>query len=369
MSLLLERRLRKGVESLNASRGRQIPLAAIERIVRRHEKPDLLARILSRVLEFEADPRRYGSPRSVREQQKYNRKCDYSASLLVSEALSLFFDRYVLAGAAGYDERLVRDKAGQLSKEGYFTDRTLVGAADCEEIVDFLSREEVLFRENVGGRVHRGYTPANVAATTSNICRMTDQSALLACPAVGKLVFDPNLLAITQDFLGAPPIHTQTNAWWSVGYSDRLEHVKAAAQRFHQDRDYIKVLKIFVYLTDVGDDNGPHQFVAGSNVDYAARSGNELRSSRRLSDEFLASRYPPDRFRVFTGPRGTVIGEDTSGFHKGALPRKGHRLVLQIEYVSSLYARPKAYLSQRARLHAEPLAMGFERLLSAYDAP
>ena len=363
-----KRKLRGGVERLSRAAGKAVRVEAIEEIVGAHARPRRFADILSRVLEFEADPDRYDAAHPRKEQQKYNHRCDYAAAGLVSRALSLFFDHYDLRSLPRYDAAFVEQNAAALGKDGYVFLDAFVPSAECNDIVAFLGREQVVFCEDLSGRVHRGYTPANVAATTSNVCRITDQSVLLACPEIAKLVFDPSLLAIAQAFLGAPPIHTQANCWWSVAYSDESEYVKAAAQKFHQDRDYIKFIKFFFYLTDVGEDNGPHEFVAGSNVDYAEHSRNKQRSSKRLDDERLESGYPPERFRRFTGPRGSLIIEDTSGFHKGNPVRSGHRLMLQLEYASSRYGSPPEHLTRAAMGNVDAETRRFERLFSAYKA-
>ena len=182
-------------------------------------------------------------------------------------------------------------------------------------------------------------------------------------PQIAALAFDPNLVAVAQSFLGAPPIHTQTACWWSKRYSEELEHIKTAAQRFHQDRDYIKFLKVFIYLTDVDEQSGPHEFIAGSNADYALVSKNKQRSSRRLSDEYLESIYPKDRFKKFTATRGSIILEDTSGFHKGNPVVDGHRLMLQLEFVSSLFGTPSHHLREAALEHVPPSFRNLERLV------
>ena len=361
-------RLASGIERLNRAAGARVGLEEVEEIVAEHARPGRIARVLSRVLEFEADPGRYDARHSRKEQQKYNHLCDYAAAGVVSRALALFFDRYELSALPDYDAAFVARATAALRRDAYVFLDAFLTSADCDRIVDFLARDDVRFREDVSGRVHRGYTSANVAATTSNVCRITDQSTLLACPEIARLAFDPSLLAIAQDFLGAPPIHTQVNCWWSVAYSSDADYVKAAAQKFHQDRDYIKFLKLFFYLTDVGEDNGPHEFVAGSNADYAEHSPTKLRSSKRLDDERLQRSYPKERFRRFTGPRGSLIVEDTSGFHKGSPVRAGHRLMLQLEYATSLYGSPGAYLTRGAIGNVDPALRPFTRLFSAYKA-
>jgi hypothetical protein len=365
MILIFTGKLRRSVRLLNRAVGREVPYSAVAALARMHARPNLMARILSRVLEFEADREHYNSRHPRREQQRYNRQCDYQGSVLVSRALSLFFDRYDLTGVPAYDDGFVTENTRALGTDGYVLLPRFVSAEQCDRIVEFLSRQDVVFREDPGGALHRGYSAESVEATRANVCRVVDQSALLSCPDISNLVFNPNFIALAQNFLGAPPVHTQVNAWWSVAYSQDREHLSAAAQKFHQDRDFIKFLKIFIYLTDVDADSGPHEFIAGSNVDYAAFYG-PYRASKRRTDEELLARYGRERLRSFTAPRGSVLIEDTSGYHKGAPVRSGHRMLLQIEYVSSLYSSPRLGLSSVAARALDPALAPADRLVSGY---
>ena len=353
---------------LNEAVRRDLSLEAIEEIVHSHSRPGRLAEVLRRVLAFEAGPIEYNSKHNYREQRKYNHLCDFEASLRISEALSLYFGRYDLADSPSYDQHFVREHSEKLDEQGYSLIENCVSPADCQRIIDFLGQEQLLFREGLSNKLHRGYTPENVKRTTSNVCWIEDRFALLSCPEIAALAFNPSLISVAQDFLGAPPIHTQITCWWSTPYSDSPEHVKSAAQQFHQDRDYIKFVKIFIYLTDVGAENGPHEFIAGSNADYAAVTKNKLRSSKRLTDEYLASVYARDRFRKFVAPRGTVLFEDTSGFHKGNPVVEDHRLMLQLEFASTLYGSPSYHFRDIPTEHLPPEARRLERLLSAYRA-
>ena len=364
----LKRRLAKSAEQLSRAAGRRVSYEAVEAIVDKHRRPGQFARLLSRVLAFEANPRGYGNAHPLREQQKYSHNCDFDGSLLISEILSLYFDSYDLTKHSGYDGAFVARTSRELGDQGYSSVADFVPPADCDAIVEFLGRDGLHFREDISGTVHNGYVQANVSRAGSNVTRIVDQSALLACPQIAGLAFDPSLVAVAQNFLGAPPVHTQTNCWWSKHYSDDPEHIKAAAQRFHQDRDYIKFLKVFIYLTDVDESGGPHEFIAGSNADYALVSKNKRRSSKRVSDAYLERIYPAERFRKFTATRGSIILEDTSGFHKGNPVVTGHRLMLQLEYVSSLYGAPAYYLRAGALEHVPPEFRSLERFVSAYRA-
>jgi len=361
------RRLARSVAALNRAVVRDVSPTDVLALARGHAHPRRMAQILANVLEFEADPKRYNARHAHRAQQRLNHASDYRACELVSRALALFFAPCTFADAAGYDAAFVARHAANVASDGYSLIPRHLPAATVDRIVAFLADPGIAFREDLSGKIHYGYRPECVANTTANVCRIVDQSALLASPDIAALAFDPNFLSIAQQFLGAPPVHTQVNAWWSVRHSDAHEHASKAAQKFHQDRDYIKFLKIFIYLTDVDESNGPHQFIAGSNVDYGDVVRQPYRSSKRREDRELLDAFGSERLRVFTAPRGSVLFEDTSGFHKGTTVSSGHRMLLQLEYVSTLFASPKLALSQKALERVDATtSMRCGRLLSGY---
>lgn len=116
--------------------------------------------------------------------------------------------------------------------------------------------------------------------------------------------------------------------------------MKSDAQLYHQDKDFVRFVKVFVHLNDVTDENGPHTYIAGSARDYLQHVPPNYSVGQRLDDDYLQSQYASDRFVTMRGEQGTILLEDTSGFHKGTPVQRGHRLMLQLEYCCSLYGSP-----------------------------
>ena len=119
----------------------------------------------------------------------------------------------------------------------------------------------------------------------------------------------------------------------------RLNWESSNAQLFHQDQEFITFLKVFLYLSDVDENSGPHVYVRGSALDYEERLG-VVEASRRFSDETITTAFGAERIASITGPKGQIVLANTRGFHKGSPVISGHRLILQIEYASSLYSSP-----------------------------
>lgn len=188
-----------------------------------------------------------------------------------------------------------------------------------------------------------------------------------------RLAFDPTLLAIAQAALGTMPIHVQTNAWWTFPTASDDPNSEAAqkrnAQWFHQDMEFIKFVKVFVYLSDVNTENGPHVYVRGSANDYEERLPGVAVSSR-VSDDAIEAAFGADRVQAITGPAGTVAIVNTRGYHKGAPVVAGCRLLLQLEYASSLYFNPvPAFPLASLEPRSESLRQAYPRLFLNYREP
>ena len=92
----------------------------------------------------------------------------------------------------------------------------------------------------------------------------------------------------------------------------------SSAQYFHFDYDHIKWLKVFINWTDIGTENGPHEFIKGShrklNMQYDPRSLSH--ESQQAFDREIQLKYSESITR-FLVPAGSVLIEDTGGWHRG----------------------------------------------------
>jgi hypothetical protein len=162
-----------------------------------------------------------------------------------------------------------------------------------------------------------------------------DPEDLVNHPDVQALITDQSLVAVAQSYIGARPVLDEVNLWWSTAYSSEPDG--SAAQFYHFDMDRIRWLKFFIFLTDVGPENGPHCFVAGSHRTRGIPDHLLARGYARIPDADVRAAYPSERFIEFTGSRGTILAEDTRGLHKGKPLTRGDRLVLEFEFSNSLF--------------------------------
>jgi hypothetical protein len=156
------------------------------------------------------------------------------------------------------------------------------------------------------------------------------------CEAIRQIAYNETILEIAKNYLGAEPVLWLSQLKWSFGdpslKPQMLPPLYAEPQQydsdaFHYDTLDYKSLTVFIYLTDVDADSGPHVAIEGSHM---TKSLWELLHII-LSDN-TAERWFGNRIKMILGQKGTVHLEETSCFHKAARC-KSQRLMLSIDYV------------------------------------
>lgn len=174
----------------------------------------------------------------------------------------------------------------------------------------------------------------NPSELISEIYRF-DQQDLVNNPDIQELIMDPVLINIAREYLECEPIFDFPAMWWSTPF---LKEASAeAAQLYHFDLDRLKWLKIFIYVNDVTEENGPHRLIRGSHLPDAKPNKLLKRGYARIPDEDILKYHKKEDFVVILGEAGSVFAEDTKCWHKGTPLKKGHRLVLEFEYTSSMF--------------------------------
>lgn len=240
-----------------------------------------------------------------------------------------------------------------LARDGYVVLPSLLSASDCDDI-ERVARAATctLLGSGPGAPTQARFDEAAPLARRYEV----PEADLLACSAVQALLGDESLLRLAQEYLGASPVHDLVAGWWSAPGAGSASQ---AAQLFHFDLDRPRFLKLFVYLSDVVPETGPHAYVRGTHRELPT----EFRSDRRYSDQEVGRHFKDELSRIF-GPRGTVFLADTRGLHKGEPVISGHRLMFQLELASSLFGG--TYTQPALHGPAPALVEAMQRFPSAY---
>ncbi len=114
---------------------------------------------------------------------------------------------------------------------------------------------------------------------------------------------------------------------------------------WHTDNHYESISKVMIYLTDVGPENAPFEFLRHTTTGHCPRV------KAHMPPHFPGSRVPLEvvtqyekegyeRVQVL-GPKGTVIFFDDKIIHKGNEPISGRRDVLVVQFRPTPHKEPR----------------------------
>jgi hypothetical protein len=161
--------------------------------------------------------------------------------------------------------------------------------------------------------------------------QMVDGSLPVSSPFV-QFALQPELINTLAQIYGEVPRLDYVTVTHSKPSGRELKY----SQLWHRDYDDVKVIKLFVYLTDVDDGDGPFTFVPGPASDKA---GFVLRSHR--PDEEMRRVLDVEKAMSIKGPRFTSFMVETSRcFHMGSRVADGHDRLM---YTATFISAPRIY--------------------------
>lgn len=143
----------------------------------------------------------------------------------------------------------------------------------------------------------------------------------------------PQVLDIVNTYRGRLMRLHDVDNWYTVPNPQATDRV--ASQRWHRDGWENHIIKVFTYFSDVDEEAGPFEYIRGS------IAGGKYGSLWPWEEE---ERYPPQDelagaideadYISLTGPPGTIVMCDTSGFHRGGFARTKPRILSYHTYLS-----------------------------------
>ncbi len=183
------------------------------------------------------------------------------------------------------------------------------------------------------------------------VWRMPD---LFNLPVIQRLLAQSPFHDLAQRYIDSRPVMTSLSLWLDPVYNKKYD-----AHVYHHDNDGPAFLKFFIYLSDVTIDSGAHTYIEGS---QGMGKPAHLSRSRRYERNELIDYYGAEKEIVFSAPAGTIIAEDTSGFHKGTTPKTSYRLLLQIQYAMFDIPHPEEFSPDFKKVHIEGLDPAIKRI-------
>jgi Phytanoyl-CoA dioxygenase (PhyH) len=113
------------------------------------------------------------------------------------------------------------------------------------------------------------------------------------------------------------------------------ESERVASQEWHRDPEDQHVVKVFLYFSDVDEDAGPFEYIPQSADGFKYGHLWPWDEGERYPPTEELEAAIPDADRILaTGPAGTLVFCDTSGFHRGGYARTKPRILSYHTYVN-----------------------------------
>jgi hypothetical protein len=208
----------------------------------------------------------------------------------------------------------LQDALGGLERDGIAMLPNLFSTSELADVVGFFLNQQVAAPG--GGCVARDGLPVGATMAAYHL------ATVVACPWLMAAINHADILRLASAFLGCKPTLCAVGVRWSFPGSKSSNMTQA----FHRDPDDWRFLKLFVYLTDVDGESGPHIYVAGSH------NARRPWRSKIYAQEQLEAQFGKHNMRAILGSRGTTFIADTSGIHAGTPPQRAPRLLLQAQY-------------------------------------
>jgi hypothetical protein len=245
---------------------------------------------------------------------------------LVSSFIGNHFDRYNFDNDFSY---IFNKKAKDIDYKKYLKNFKRYGFVILDTI---LPNDIVDDMVNSLLKINFENKPVNLQKKSSDISWAKFPGEIAKIDFCNKLLHDGFLLKFASLYFKANPV-ISSNMFWKT---DKLVDKQDSTQLFHQDVDDIMHFKVFIYLNDIDSlEDGAHRYIKGSiknideNVDYKPRC--------KLPEDYANKKYGDDIVHHI-GKKGTIIIEDTWGYHAGTpIKNKDSRLLYQITFGISTF--------------------------------
>ncbi|MEO7311382.1 MAG: phytanoyl-CoA dioxygenase family protein [Chitinophagaceae bacterium] len=108
------------------------------------------------------------------------------------------------------------------------------------------------------------------------------------------------------------------------------------SQAWHCDPEGDKIVKVFVYFSDVDERSGALQYIKGTH--HGGKNAAALKDIRRNTSfypeqSFVDANFPKDDIIQAKAPKGTIMICDTRGLHRGGKCLDNERILGVLEYL------------------------------------
>ena len=194
-----------------------------------------------------------------------------------------------------------------------------------------------------GVRQHRADTSKGKEAYKGYLVRAYYENAILTLDNPWlRLGLDERIINIANAYLGLWTKLNYADVWYTIPSGD--ERPATFSQKWHRDPEDKRMVKVFLYFSDVDESAGPLQYVPGSSRSRGVyRHVWPNRFERYPPEQEFEARFPPSQQFTCTGAAGTFVFCDTSGFHRGGYATGRPRIMAAWTYVTPASPDPRRF--------------------------
>jgi hypothetical protein len=195
-------------------------------------------------------------------------------------------------------------------------------------------------------RTLRFLAHADKAVTDDYLVKLHDANPTLDVKdPLLSLGLNSRVLNIVNSYFGMWSKLIYSDAWFQI---NQESGPRIGSQPWHRDPDDSRIVKVYLYLSDVAAESGAMQYVAGScnRLDSDLKDIAMWRAAGGChypATEDVERRIPQSRWLTAAGPRGTLVFCDTTGLHRGNFATGTPRVAATWTYVSPASFFPRRF--------------------------
>ncbi|MCI0660767.1 MAG: hypothetical protein L0220_06810, partial [Acidobacteria bacterium] len=158
-----------------------------------------------------------------------------------------------------------------------------------------------------------------------------------------QLGLQPVILDIVNSYFGMQAKLFHLDVWKTIPLS--CDGPLTGSQRWHRDPEDLKLVKVFLYLSDVDQAAGPLHYIRYSRRgdEYGNFCPQKLPYGRVVPSDEVEKKIPRTDWTICSAPAGTFVFVDTTGLHMGGRASKNQRLFATWGFASQGMIWPRCF--------------------------
>lgn len=182
---------------------------------------------------------------------------------------------------------------------------------------------------------------------------------------ITKLYYSDEILGISNAYNGMASKIRNMHMWINPPLHPENVNGRKGSQLWHRDQEDSRILKCFIYFSDIDEGSGATDYVKNTGVDCTNLKDRVIpypSTTGYPAEPLFYSRVPKEDFVRADGPKGTIVFLDTNGFHRGGFVKERARYIAMCTYLRPI----SPYVAMNTKIEASPEELAALSPLAAY---